>query len=220
MRTTTSVAALSRRPTRTPGDRARSVTTFCRTMTRAGWATTERSCSAAPYRTCTESTCTTTPSSTTSGRRSSTSIRARSRTASSRTTSSLRQDNGETPSWATIDGNDWHTATGGTAVWATNGMTYTSFGAYQSGTGREKKSVTTDPDLSAPGTGGACNSSTTAGTQTCPSQYLLESGSPVAGTGLDLTRAPYSLAAGVGATDYYLRPIPNGQGTGYDVGAY
>jgi hypothetical protein len=130
------------------------------------------------------------------------------------------QDNGETPSWATIDGNDWHTATGGTAVWATNGMTYTSFGAYQSGTGREKKSVTTDPDLSAPGTGGACNSSTTAGTQTCPSQYLLESGSPVAGTGLDLTRAPYSLAAGVGATDYYLRPIPNGQGTGYDVGAY
>jgi hypothetical protein len=129
----------------------------------------------------------------------------------------VMQDNGETPTWATIDGNDWHTPTSGTAVWATNGTTYTSFGAYQSGTGWEKKSVATDPDLAAPGTGIACNSPD--GTQACPKQYVLGSGSPMAGTGLDLTRAPYSLA-GVGATDYYLRPIPSGNGTGYDVGAY
>jgi hypothetical protein len=128
--------------------------------------------------------------------------------------SAVFQDNGEPPSWATITTNDWYVT--GSAVWATKGMNYSSFGAYQSGTGWDTGSVTSNPQLDSPGMASACNAAN--GSQSCPSQYQLASGSPMVGAGLDLTKAPYSQM--VGASDFYLRPAPNGMGSGYNIGAY
>lgn len=56
------------------------------------------------------------------------------------------------------------------------------------------------------------------GPQPCPTQYQLAGGSPLFGVGLNPTLAPYSLA--VPATDYYGNPVPNGVGSGFNMGAY
>lgn len=113
--------------------------------------------------------------------------------------------------------NDYYAPTSFSITWL--GATYTSFASWQTATGQEKISgtnvgLTSNPLLSGAGSGGTCGG----WSATCPSQYELTSGSPMIGTGLNLTLSPYSLV--VGTSDYYTNTIPNGTGTGYNVGAY
>ena len=52
---------------------------------------------------------------------------------------------------------------------------------------------------------------------TCATNYQLQSGSSLIGAGLNLALAPYSLT--VPTTDYFRTTIPNGVGTGFNLGA-
>jgi hypothetical protein len=73
--------------------------------------------------------------------------------------------------------------------------------------------------LANPGNGGTCTwtPSSSTGPQPCPTAYELQSGSPLLGTGLDLTQSPYNL--NVGTHDYFGNPLGNGVGSGYNIGA-
>jgi hypothetical protein len=56
------------------------------------------------------------------------------------------------------------------------------------------------------------------GAASCPNNYLLQTGSSLIGSALDLSQPPYDLI--FPATDYYNVAIPNGTGTtGYNYGA-
>jgi hypothetical protein len=84
--------------------------------------------------------------------------------------------------------------------------------------GGDQSGLSVNPNLTSAGGGGTCYSSgVPAGPQPCPSAYVLQGGSPMIGTGLDLTAQPYQIT--VGSKDYYGNSIPNGVGTGYNVGA-
>lgn len=99
-----------------------------------------------------------------------------------------------------------------------NNVTYTSLAAYQTATGQDAGSVFANPSFSsAPPFTNCYSSGTPAGPQPCPAGYALNAGSPMIGVGLDLTQAPYNL--NVGAVDYYGTAIPNGVGSGFNIGA-
>lgn len=121
----------------------------------------------------------------------------------------------------TLDYNDYYRAGGSTARWVWNGTNYTTLAAFQAATGLEGHGLNVNPNFSSAGTGGTCYSSgTPAGPQPCPSGYALSTGSPMIGVGEDLT----SLLSARGlpalpSTDYYGTTIPNGVGTGYNIGA-
>lgn len=98
-----------------------------------------------------------------------------------------------------------------------NGTPYSTFSAWQTATGQEKigsvnVGKTSNPLLTNPGGGGTC---ATLPPQPCPSGYVLQSNSPMVGTGLNLTQAPYSLS--IGSQDYYGNPI---NPVGLNIGAY
>jgi hypothetical protein len=111
--------------------------------------------------------------------------------------------------------NDYY-ATGAFGItW--NGTAYSSLGAWASATGQETQNGTVvgasvDPRLQNPGSGG-----TVGGYQPAAlSGYLLQPSSSLVATGIDLKKL-----AGIdmGSQDYFGNAIPNGSGTGYDVGA-
>src|SRR5262249_28424179 len=94
--------------------------------------------------------------------------------------------------------------------------------SWQNTIGLDLHSLTINPSLTGtPNTGGTCytlSASPPAGPQPCPNVYQLHSGSPLIGTGANLTQAPRSL--NVGTQDYYGNTIPHGTGSGYNIGAY
>ncbi len=126
--------------------------------------------------------------------------------------------NGLTPSAFTFKNNDYYAINGGTPAWHYGASAiYTSLSTWQAtSTGGDVGATTTNPLLTAGGTGGLCSGYAT----TCPSVYKLLSTSPLYGTGLDLYQSPYSLSS-LGTQDYFGNVIPNiGAGTGYNFGAH
>jgi len=128
----------------------------------------------------------------------------------------------DVPSWnkATDDGllflgNDYYSPAGFALTW--NGTAYTTLAAWVAATGEETLAgkpvaLAVDPQMAAPGTAG-----TVGGYE--PSKldgYLLVSGSPLLGTGLD-PKAAFGIDAG--AQDYFGHAIPGSTGSGYNVGA-
>ena len=96
-----------------------------------------------------------------------------------------------------------------------NGINYSSFSAFQSGSGQETTPLsnpTGSPFLFNLGSTTTCGGYST----TCPTAYQLTPASPLVGAGINLTMAPYSLS--VGTQDYYGNAIP--RSGSYNVGAY
>jgi hypothetical protein len=102
----------------------------------------------------------------------------------------------------------------GSAKFSWNGTSYTSFATYQSGASQDANSNTSSPTLNGTaGTGGTCyTSGTPAGPQPCSTVYELKTTSVQVGVGVSI--------ASPGSRDYYGGAIPNGSGTGYNIGAY
>ncbi len=121
------------------------------------------------------------------------------------------------PSGLEFKGNDYYTTGTFSLTW--NATTYTSFASWQTATGQEKISgvnvgLTSDPQLTSPGSGGTIGLPFTPSSLTA---YQLQHGSPMIGTGLDMN-AQFSIDPGI--RDFYGDVIPNGgAGTGYNVGA-
>lgn len=118
----------------------------------------------------------------------------------------------------TLNGNDYFRLGGSiNPMFRWNGVTYPSLAAFHTATGQDANSLSVDPKLSTPGGGGTCYSSgIPAGPQPCPAAYVLQSGSPMIGAGLNLNSL-YGII--VGTRDYYGNTIPNGVGSGFDIGA-
>ena len=124
----------------------------------------------------------------------------------------LMVTNHQDPTWTTIANNVWYSMGGGTPLWATDSTNYSSFAAYQSGTGWDVGSQYLNPLLINPGNGGTCGSAT--GPQPCPGTYIPIANSPVIGTGLNLTESPYNVT--IGTRDYYGNAISHRS----NIGAY
>lgn len=110
------------------------------------------------------------------------------------------------PTGLLFTGNDYFTLGSFSLTW--NGVTYSSFAAWQTATSQEKISgsnvgLTSNPLLTNPG-GGTSGS------------YVLQVGSPMIGVGINLT-TQFSISQG--SRDYVGNAIPNGIGTGYNVGS-
>ncbi len=121
----------------------------------------------------------------------------------------------------TLVNNDYY-GTGNFLIENWGGVNYSSLATFQSQTGQDAGSTDSNPELREPGNGGSCSSQGDSlenkGPQrNCPAAYKLLSGSPLIGTGLNLRKA---LGIAPGAHDYYGNSIPNGVGTGFNVGAY
>ena len=114
----------------------------------------------------------------------------------------------------TLDNNVYY-VTIATPRWRWGGTDYTTFAAYQTATGFDAHSLTTDPKLVAPGTSGTLswNPTLANGPQPEPNEYALQNTSPLFGVGADLT------SISPGTRDYFGQPTPNGIGSGYNIGA-
>ncbi len=112
----------------------------------------------------------------------------------------------------TLSNNDYY-GTGNFLIQDWGGTNYTSLATFQSKTGEDSGSRTVNPQLDNPGSGGTCNGYST----TCPSAYELSGSSPMIGTGLNLQNTFQIYGS---PQDYYGNSIPNGVGTGYNLGAY
>jgi hypothetical protein len=124
--------------------------------------------------------------------------------------------NAGNPSSLLLTGNDYFAVGSFSLVW--NATTYTTFSSWQTATGQEKISgsnvgLTSNPLLNNPGGGGTVHGYA----PPAPTAYDLQGGSPMRGTGINLM-SQFSIAQG--SQDYYGNAIPNGIGTGYNVGAY
>lgn len=101
-----------------------------------------------------------------------------------------------------------------------NGTTYSTFAAYQSGSGQDAHGTTVNPGFavmpSLPAPTCYVDGTVPSGPQPCPSGYKLSSGSAIIGAGLNVT-STHSVA--VGTRDYYGNAVPNGVGSGYSIGA-
>jgi hypothetical protein len=118
--------------------------------------------------------------------------------------------------FGTLDYNDYYrTGPTPTDPWTYGGTNYTSFSAWQ-GAGNDTHGMTANPSLTSPGGGSTCYTSgdATGGPQPCPSAYKLTTGSAMIGIGKDLS-STFTLPS----RDYYGNSIPNGVGTGYNIGA-
>jgi hypothetical protein len=115
----------------------------------------------------------------------------------------------------TLDNNVYY-VTQATPRWRWGGTAYTTFASYQTATGFDAHSLTSDPVLVAPGTSGTLswNPTLADGPQPEPSGYELQTSSPLFGVGANLA------STNPGTRDYYDRAIPNGLGSGYNIGAY
>lgn len=118
------------------------------------------------------------------------------------------------------DGNDYYrTGTAPPYFIQYNGVIYSTFAAYQSGTGQDAHGTTASPGFasvpSLPATTCYVNGTIPSGPGNCPVGYRLTAGSPLISTGLNIT----GVTLGVGTRDYYGNSVPNGVGTGYNIGA-
>ena len=112
-------------------------------------------------------------------------------------------------SGGTIDNNVYY---GGAThqVWRIGSTQYTSFSTYQTATGYDAHTLTSNPGLVSPGGGGTLSwtPSLHNGPQPNPGAYALSSTSPAINAGITVS----------GATrDYYGTTVPNGT---FDIGAY
>lgn len=115
--------------------------------------------------------------------------------------------------------NNWYNITGsGNLIWGgigSSGTQCTTLACWQNNVpGGDAGATTANPQLTAGGSGGTCNSTT--GPQQCPSNYMLRSGSPMIGAGADLTVSPYDQTI---TRDYYGNSVPRHFGTGWNIGA-
>lgn len=107
---------------------------------------------------------------------------------------------------------------GGNPIWVWKGVGFGTLTAFQAATGKDSGSVTKEPGLKAPESGGVCYASGfSTKLRSCPAGYALMPGSALIGSGSDLMKSPYSLD--VGTRDYYGDAIPHTIGTGYNIGA-
>jgi hypothetical protein len=117
-----------------------------------------------------------------------------------------------------LDGNNYYQTRGSPQFRDLTGSPRTGLGEWQAASGQDIHSVSKNPSLNSVGNGKACYySGTPSGPSSCPSAYILQSGSPIVGAGLNLAQAPYNLS--VGRRDYYGSAIPHSFGTGYNIGA-
>jgi hypothetical protein len=95
--------------------------------------------------------------------------------------------------------------------WRVGSTTYTSLASYQTATGYDLNTLTSNPALANPGGGGTLSwtPSLQNGPQPAPAAYWLSSGSPALTAGATVSAA---------SRDYYANPVPNG-GV-YSIGAY
>jgi hypothetical protein len=127
------------------------------------------------------------------------------------------------PATATIHfdnrNNDYfYTSFSGVNRFTVQGTGYATLSDWQAGTGLDTGSINTNPNFSGSIPDGTCyTSGIPAGPQPCPTGVELSPGSPAIGTGIDLTLSPYFFD--VGTVDYYGNTIPNGVGSGYNIGA-
>jgi hypothetical protein len=96
---------------------------------------------------------------------------------------------------------------------------YTGFSAWQGASGQEKiggvnVALQSIPLYVSAGNDDTCGGST--GPQPCPTAYQLQHTSAMSGTGLNLNT---QFGINMGTPDYHGDTIPNGTGTGYNVGA-
>ncbi|MGB8352430.1 MAG: hypothetical protein WCD79_00930 [Chthoniobacteraceae bacterium] len=114
----------------------------------------------------------------------------------------------------TLDNNVYY-VTAASPIWRWGGTNYTTFAAYQTATGFDAHSLTTDPKLLAPGTSGTLSwtPSLANGPQPGPAGYVLQNSSPLFGIGAN----PGSTSPGT--RDYFGYVSPNGTGSGYNIGA-
>jgi len=96
-------------------------------------------------------------------------------------------------------------------VWRVGGTQYTSFATYQTATGYDSHTLTSNPALVSPGGGGTLSwtPSLHNGPQPNPGAYALSAGSPATNAGATVSAA---------TRDYYGTAVPNGGG--YNIGAY
>lgn len=124
------------------------------------------------------------------------------------------------PTTLQMQGNDYF---GSTKVrW--NNVSYTTIALWRAAVATEETyrgvdtSLTSDPSLTAPGSGGTCfTSGTPAGPQPCPSAYLLQAGSPMLNAGQNL---PVVFGVQTGGSDYFGSVVPAPSNGGFDVGAH
>lgn len=102
---------------------------------------------------------------------------------------------------------------------------YATLSAYQAATGYDVGSVATNPNLTSPLADTTCwpGGVIPAGPQNqpsgCPAGMVLNSGSAMIGTGLDLTSGLTAYGLPLPTRDYYGNTVPNGVGTGFNIGA-
>jgi hypothetical protein len=120
----------------------------------------------------------------------------------------------------TYRNNDYYALSGSPNWYGIANQTYTSLAQWNAAT--NDGAVGTNPNFagSSGGAGTTCYSGSGApvqpGTIPCPG-YQLQPGNTMIGAGLDLTQAPYSLT--LPTQDFYTIAVPNGTGTGYNLGA-
>lgn len=123
----------------------------------------------------------------------------------------------------TMLNNAYVTADGGNFSVEYGGNFYTSLAAWQAvAPGGETNAITANPTFNASGTSGIAtwspNSNGPGPNSWGPLAYVPGNHAAYIGTGLDITGSPYSQT--VGTQDYFGNTIPNGTGTGYNIGAY
>ena len=113
-----------------------------------------------------------------------------------------------------LDGNDYGPTGSRAIVW--NGTPYLTVALWNAAVpGADPHQKIVDPSWSGAPPAGNC--AVIGGPpQPCPSGYMLNPGSPMIGTGTNLISG-YGLT--LPTKDYYQNVIPNGVGTGYNVGA-
>ena len=122
----------------------------------------------------------------------------------------------------TYKSNDYYPIGGGSAYFRAvlSGQNYTSVTAWNAASG--DTGISSNPNFAAPGggTGATCYGGYGTGipaAPTCVTNYKLQTGNTMIGAGINLTQSPYNLT--LPATDYFGATIPNGVGTGYNLGA-
>jgi hypothetical protein len=121
------------------------------------------------------------------------------------------------PAGLIFSGNDYYTTGTFSLTW--NVSTYTTFASWiaaeteQEPIAQQLPNPLVNPSLASPGGGGTMHGYAPANL----SQYQLSFASPMVGVGLDLNSL-YSISPGT--VDFYGNAVPNGRGTGFNVGAY
>jgi hypothetical protein len=117
-------------------------------------------------------------------------------------------------SWSTANGmikfvnNDFYGPGNGGVYW--NHTAYASLADWESAVGLSSAELTVDPQLANPGSGGTLGIGGMGYDPTKLSGYQLKPGSPMVGVGQNM---------GAAASNYFGNAVPNGSGTGFNIGA-